>query len=231
VTQESPQPSVLDEPPPGAVLIGFSEMALIDAYREAVKGGLASLNGVADKVLTATFALATALAAVIGLVAPKDQPTSLWIVAPFALFAAAALAALVGLLFSVKPADRPTSDQTTEPLKRVLLKKQISVAAAVVFLVLGTGGAIGVLIDSYGPGVDNTIPHTTLVALSPDTGIDPISAACPGTGGSITGTVNLDSLDDDFIELVVPSGVCADTPVTLRVPKDQVEILSSPSSG
>jgi hypothetical protein len=67
---------------------------LIDAYIEAIKSGLTSLNGAADKVLTAAFSLATALAAVIGLVSAKDQPGPIAIALPFVIFGLAALAAM-----------------------------------------------------------------------------------------------------------------------------------------
>lgn len=218
---------ILGQVPPGAVLVDFSEMALIDAYREAVKGGLAALNGVADKVLTAAFSLATALAAVIGLVTPKDEPGPLAVAAPFAAFALAALAALIALLFHVSPADRPTSAEITQPIKNALFAKRVCVSIGVALLAAGTGIAVSVLVNAYGPGAKASAPGTTIVAVPPEKGVDAISLACPGSDGSVSGTLDLDSLKDDFIEISVQAGLCGEASTTLRIPKEQVRVLST----
>lgn len=216
--------------PPGTVLVDFSEKALIDAYTDAIKGGLTALNGVADKVLTAAFSLATALAAVIGLVSPKDEPGPIATGAPFVGFALAALAALIALVFYVSPAEKPTSDEVTKPIKDALFAKKVSVLAAVVLLAAATATAVLVVLDAYGPrAAKRQSPDTTIVAISPEKGADAISLACPASKGSITGTVDLDSLGEDFIEIDVPEGMCGDSATTVRIPKDQVRILSTPA--
>lgn len=224
------QPPAVGNPPPGAALVDFSEKVLIDAYADAVKGGLAALNSAAEKVLTAAFSLATALAAVIGLVSPKDDPGPLAIGIPFAAFAAAALGALLALLFSVKPASRSTPEEVTQPIEIALMRKKRSVASAVALLTLGTGIAVWVVIRSYGPGVPSEAAQTTIVAVRPDTGRDAVSLACPSSHGSVTGTLALDSLEHDFVEMAVPEGECGSQPMTLRIPKDQVRIMRAPAS-
>jgi hypothetical protein len=97
-------------------------------------------------------------------------------------------------------------------------------------MVVGTGIAVVVLVDAYGPSASTEVPETTLTAALPETGTDAIEEACPGSQGTITGTLALDSLDDDFIEVSVPEGECGDSSITLRIPKAQVKVIRSVGS-
>jgi len=88
----------------------FSEKVVIDSYTAAATGALAAADAVADKIATAGFSIATAYAAVIALVAPKDSKSTMFVVSPFVLLGAAVVLALVAQ--SIKMSLDPTNDTT-----------------------------------------------------------------------------------------------------------------------
>jgi hypothetical protein len=67
----------------------FAESVVIDSYKGAATGAIASADSVADKIVTASVSVATAFGAVVALVTPKDSTSGYVIAIPFVLLAAA----------------------------------------------------------------------------------------------------------------------------------------------
>lgn len=206
--------------------VTISEQAILDAYRETLKGSVASTDSGTGTVLTAAFSIATAYGALIGLVAPTDQPSSVAVGIPFAVFGAAAVLAMIALVQGIKVAAHPTSDELISPFKSLLLRKRLLAGAAVAALAAAIIVSAVVVINAYGPGAQGPTEHAKVIAVVPDNGTDAISAACPGATGSVTGEIHLDSLEKEFVVVDVPAGTCQGSgTTTLRIPKASVQAI------
>lgn len=87
----------------------FREQAVLDAYKEAIKGALESADAAAQAIATASFSIATAYGALLGLVKPKDAAVAVPLVTPILIFAAAALLALIARSLGVRTALQPNT--------------------------------------------------------------------------------------------------------------------------
>lgn len=82
----------------------FREQAVLDAYKEAIKGALDSADAAAEAIATASFSIATAYGALLGLVRPKDASVAVPLVTPIFIFAAVAVLALIARSLGVRTA-------------------------------------------------------------------------------------------------------------------------------
>src|SRR2546428_4126332 len=69
----------------------FTEAALLDAYKDAIKGALGAADTAADKILTASVSLAAGYGALLRLAPPKKGPAAGVLFFPLPPFAASAV--------------------------------------------------------------------------------------------------------------------------------------------
>jgi hypothetical protein len=104
----------------------FREQAVLDAYKEAIKGALESADAAAEAVATASFSIATAYGALLGLVKPKDAAVAVPLVTPILIFALAAVVALVSRSLGVKTSLTPnTVDGVSSDISNTVWAKRI----------------------------------------------------------------------------------------------------------
>lgn len=200
------------------------ELALIDAYLEAIKKSVTAIDSAAEKTLTASFSIATAYGALIGLVAPKDEPNGFLVALPFGLTALAAVTAMGALSFGVRLKKDLTSD-TLNSFKTLRHQKRLLNFVALAVLALAIGSAAWVVLTGYGPRSD-AIEAGTVIVDAPASGVSAITAACPDANGSVFGEVHTETLEDSFVVVDVAEGECqAGTAVTLQLPTDQIQAI------
>lgn len=131
--------------------IGLEEEIALEAYREGVKASLASADTAADKVLGASFSIATAYGALLALVKPEKVAAPLLLGLPFALFGLAAIAGAWALAHGVKPLARLRVNDVRGAVDDTLSAKRFWTRIAVVVLVLALVASAFVVLSTYGP--------------------------------------------------------------------------------
>lgn len=216
-----PPTTLTDEAGTKYVLRGetFSEKVAIDSYTTAATGALTAADGVGDKIATAGFSIATAYAAVIALVAPKDSRSPIFVVLPFVLLAAAVVLGLIAQ--SVRVSLDPTNDTQViaDRVSSTISTKRLWLSGAMVALV---GGLIvgGVAVyETYGPGTESTPNTTVSIWLSP-VGTQLVTDACGKSANPLVGEVkDTDVLSAATVRVVVAQAQCPKGAGTLVLPK------------
>lgn len=146
--QETPT----DTPPASITLRAATlhEQVVLDAYREAIKGMLASADSAAEKVLTGAFSLATAYGALVALVKPETSAAPVVVGVPFLLFGLAALAGMWALSAGVAIESTDDVDAVRTAVATVNDTKRFRTAASVVVLAAAVVISGGVIVISYG---------------------------------------------------------------------------------
>jgi MFS family permease len=197
----------------------FSEKIVIDSYTAAATGALSAVDGVADKITTAGFSVATAYAAVIALVAPKDSRSPVLVVLPFLFLAAAVVCALIAQAVKV-PLD--ATDSTTEIRNRItstVSRKRRWLWGALAALVVGLGLAGGAVYETSGPGAETSSTTTVSIWLT-SSGTRLVTDACGKASTPFTGDVaDTDALSASTVPLIVTRAQCPKGAGTLVLPR------------
>jgi hypothetical protein len=203
------------------------EQILWDAYKEGIKGAIEAADSASDKVLTAAFSIATAYGALVGLVKPSEAASPVAIGAPFFVLGIAAIAAMLALTRTMKPADTSNLETLKGAVTGKLLWKRVWTGIAVAVMAVAIGLAGYVVVDNYAVAesdAEETL-HASVQVLAPAGGKDALARACPGvTTGELEGEVHTDTLDQQFIAVDVGAGVCGKAE-TIRVPSAQVAVI------
>lgn len=139
-------PSPDDEPR----LPTFREQAVMDSYKEAIKGALESADSAAEAVTTGSFSVATAYAALLGLVTAETDVAPVPAILPIFLFAGAALAALIARSLGVRTGLHPnTVEGVSNDISRTIWAKRIGAWVGIGLLVLALGLAGVVVVTQY----------------------------------------------------------------------------------
>lgn len=130
----------------------FREQAAFEAYKEAIKNALDSANKAVEAIATASFSIATAYGALLGLVRPKDTVVAVPVVAPILAFAVAAAIALVARSLGVRVA---LADNTVESvagdINGTIKAKRILGWVALTFLFVALVAAGLLVVAAYAP--------------------------------------------------------------------------------
>jgi adenine deaminase len=130
----------------------FREQAAFEAYKEAIKNALDSANKAVEAIATASFSIATAYGALLGLVRPKDTAVAVPVVAPILAFAVAAAIALVARSLGVRVA---LADNTVESvagdINGTITAKRILGWVALTFLFVALVAAGLLIVAAYAP--------------------------------------------------------------------------------
>lgn len=130
----------------------FREQAALEAYKEAIKNALDSANTAVETIATASFSIATAYGALLGLVRPKDTAVDVPVVAPIVGFALAAAIALVArsMGVAVALADN-TVDSVVGDVQQTIQVKRVGgwIALAFLFVTLIVAGLL--VVAAYAP--------------------------------------------------------------------------------
>lgn len=132
--------------------ISLEEEIALEAYREGVKAALSAADSAYEKVLTASFSIATAYGALLALVKRDKTAARILLGAPFVLLAAAALAAAWGLVKGVKSLEKPEVTAVRGSVDDALDAKRKWTKGAVVLLVIALATSGCVVLSSYGAG-------------------------------------------------------------------------------
>jgi hypothetical protein len=194
-------------------------MVSIDAYTAAATGALAAADGVGDKIATAGFSIATAYAAVIALVAPKDARSPIFVVLPFVLLAAAVVLALVAQ--SVPVSLDPTNDTQViaDRISSTISTKRQWLFGGIVALVAGliVGGVA--VYETYGPGADSK-PNTPVSIWLTPVGRQLVTAACGTSANPLVGAVKgTEALSASTVPVIVAQAQCPKGAGTLVLPR------------
>jgi hypothetical protein len=197
----------------------FSEKVAIDTYTAAATGALTVSDGVGEKVATAGFSIATAYAAVIALVAPKDSRSPIFVVLPFVLLAIAVVLALIAQ--AVRVSLEPTNDPKViaDRISTTLSRKRGWLLGAIAFLVAGLiFGGVAVY-ETYGPGAESTPNTTVSIWLTPG-GEQLVTDACGKASNPLVGMVkDTDALSASTVPVIVTQAECADGAGTIVLPR------------
>lgn len=214
----------MGQPPAKVRAPDFYEQAVIQAYRDGLAKGWESADGAAQAILTASFSIATAYGALIGLVAPKDDPGPIVLALPFVGFAIAALAAMWARARSMAIVDSNQLDDVTDAFRTGLEGKRFAAWVAVGALVLSLIVAGFVLADTYGSVKEDPATTAATVYLTPEAaaGLEPV---CGGPVGTLTGSVANASIGAEFLVIDVDANVCGDQAASLRIPRSAVSAV------
>ncbi len=218
--EEPPDPQLSEEPPPDLRGVTFGEQALFDAYKEALKGALDAADKTADTILTATFSIATAYGALIGLVSPKDQQGPILLGLPFVFFAFAALAAMLARTRRVPVKVQNRVDDVTSAISNTVKWKRIFAGAALAAIATAMGVAAWVVVKAYAaPSLPQPAPVT--IVLTKD-GVRALRATCPAAGVKLRADLSDSALAEDFVEARLAAGVCGKGPRTVKLAKEDI---------
>lgn len=140
---------------PDLRVLTFREQAAFEAYKEAIKNALDSANSAVEAIATASFSIATAYGALLGLVRPKDTVVAVPVVAPIVGFALAAAIALVVRSLGVRVAlTANTVDSVVGDINGTIKAKRIGgwIAVALLFVTLIVAGLL--VVAAYAPPAD-----------------------------------------------------------------------------
>jgi hypothetical protein len=132
--------------------VSLEEEIALEAYREAIKAGLASADGAADKILTAALSIGTAYAGLLALVKPEKEAAPTLLALPFIALGIAALCAAWALSRGVKSLSQLKVDAVRGAVDDTLKSKRLWTGLAVLGIVAGLGLAAIVVFSAYGAG-------------------------------------------------------------------------------
>jgi hypothetical protein len=202
----------------------FDELLAIESYKKATSDALGAADGVADKVVTAAFSIATAYGAVVALVAPKDGASPIEIVAPFACLAIAVVLALVAQSVGVSMVSGKTTAKLVRSTVQSALawKRGISRSGLVVLAAAMVVAGL-VVYDTYRPTAGT---KTTVTVWLSTAGTRLVSDACREADvAQITGQVgDLSALSAKRVQLDVDGTQCKAGAGTLILPQAAITI-------
>jgi hypothetical protein len=209
----------------------FSEKVIIDTFVTAGTGALTRADGIAEKVVTAAFSVATAYTAVIALVAPKDSVSPPLVIAPFILFAAAIVLALMAQ--SVQLQLEPATNDVREISRRVQTStrsKRDWGYGGLAALTLGLVIAGLAIYETYGPGADEKDTAIDVEIWLTPAGTRLVGAACGNVANPLVGEVaDADSLSSGTVALEVTKAGCRNGAGTLVLPRRAIGIAKQTS--
>jgi hypothetical protein len=198
------------------------EESVFEAWREAIKKSLDSADDAAGTILTAAFSLATAYGALIGLVAPDDDPGPILLGLPILFFAAGAVFALLAKTRGVEVSTTSDVDRIVTSIKGAVDSKRFRASWAIGVMVAGIVVAAAVIVFSYAGSPE----PVSVTARLTDLGISSLTDSCRGAADGLTG--DLESVGD-FVVLKVAADECTDIE-TVQVAKAQVlALVETPS--
>jgi hypothetical protein len=203
----------------------FSESVIVDNYRAAVGGALAAADSVADKVVTAAFAVATAYGAVITLVAPKDLQTPWQAAVPFVPLALAVGVALLtqSIGISVQPTD--AVDAVRKNTINAIRWKRLLGGVSLVVLAIALVTAGWVVYSFYGPSAqtDEETPVAAELFLTP-AGTSAIERVCGNADVTVVrGQVNgAEALTSPRVSLELTKAECPSGAGTVVLPQRMI---------
>jgi len=200
----------------------FDQVVAVDNYKNASKEALGAVNSVADKIVTAAFSVATALGAVIALVAPEETPSPIEIGIPFLFLAGAVGAALFAQSIGIDLAGGEAIDKLHKTVKDTVKRKRKWSRVALLSLAIGMLAA-GILVrEAYAEPAESE-PVSVRLWLH-KTGIESLASTCSTPSGrSIRGTVKtIDDLEKRSIPIEVTKKACASGAGTLVFRRMQI---------
>jgi hypothetical protein len=200
----------------------FSEKVAIDSYTTAATGALTAADGVGDKIATAGFSIATAYAAVIALVAPKDSRSPILVVLPFVLLAVAVVLALIAQSVTVSLAATNDTDEIANRISSAISKKRQWLSGATGALIVGLIVSGVAVYKTYGPGTENTQNTKVSIWLTP-VGTRLVTDACGTSANPLIGEVkDTDALLAATVPVIVAQRQCPEGAGTLLLPKGAI---------
>lgn len=206
--------------------LDFEEELAVSAYEKAVTDALSSADSAAGRVLTASFSILTAYGALVGLVAPEDDPQPFLIALPFLFLLAAAL-------LSVRSLTRAIDFRISKDLGTIESRVADTVSSkrrplwwAVLWLTVGIAVAGLVVIDSYA-GAEATPDDLSVEVWVVGDAADRITELCDLNAPVILGSARPDAVessDSDFLEIAPSDGTCGEV-ARLNVPRSEIVAL------
>jgi hypothetical protein len=132
--------------------VSLEEEIALEAYREAIKAGLASADGAADKILTAALSIGTAYAGLLALVKPEKEAAPTVLALPFIAFGVAALFGAWALSKGVQSLSELNVDKVRSAVDDTLKAKRLRIGVGILGIVAGLGLAAFVVFSAYGAG-------------------------------------------------------------------------------
>ena len=183
----------------GLTPLTFDQRVAVDNYRAAMTGALFAADSIADKVVTASFALATAYGAVITLVAPKDAQTPWEAALPFVPLAVGVGLALNAQRIGVDIEPTNEVERVRNATNDAIVGKRRWGGVALAFLTIAMLVAGWVVYKYYGPSAqtEDTTPVSAEVYVTP-AGTSAIKRVCNKGGvtvlsGEVDGAAALES--------------------------------------
>lgn len=203
----------------------FSENIYATAYSDAVVKAIGSADTAVTAVVTASFSLATAYGALVGLVAPKDDPGDVILGLPFFGFALAVLVALWAGAGGVSVQVSDDVPTVRSAITSTVNSKRGTTRGAIVILFLSVMAAAYVVVTAYAAPATEEENETASVILTSE-GATSLEAQCPDTGstGTVSGTVSASSLDQNYLVIAPDEGTCNVT--KLKIAKELVVAVS-----
>jgi uncharacterized membrane protein len=200
----------------------FAQKVAIDSYSSAATGALASADGTADKIATAAFSAATAYGAVVALVAPKDAASPLLIVLPFAVLAAAVVAALYAESVTVPLNPTNDPDLIATRIKGAVSGKRKWSRVALALLVIGLVVAGVAIREVYGPASKRETTVAARLWLT-TSGAKLFNQACGRTATTVDGEVSSSGdLSAKYVPVKLSTDVCPSGAGTVVFPRSTI---------
>jgi hypothetical protein len=208
----------------------FAETVSLDNYKAAMGNALSAADSLADKVVTASFSVATAYGAVVALVAPKDSSSPLLILAPFIALGVAVALALFAQSLGISLTDTDDLGTIRTRINSMISSKRLWGRLALVALAAGIVIAGYAVRETYGPAATSTGSTTVRVWLTP-AGTNLVARVCGG--GRVTelaGQVdNADQLTDSRVPITVDAKACPAGKGTILLPQRAIAVTKEAS--
>lgn len=230
--QQEEQKEQKNDPLSGLRSQYFSERVVIDNYVTAGTTALASADGVADKIVTAAFSVATAYAAVIALVAPKDSTSPVLTITPFVLLAVAILLALIAqsVQLQLEPATNVVEEISSRVTNCTNAKRHWGYGALAA-LVVGLGLAGYAIYQTYGPGAKPKVSSIRAEIWLNRAGGHLVREACGKARSPLVGRVDDESaLTAATVPVRVTKYVCPKGRGTLLLPRRAIVVVKHGAS-
>jgi hypothetical protein len=201
----------------------FAEHVVVEGYKAAAAKAVSDADTLADKIVTASFSVATAYGAVVALVTPKDSPSTMLIVAPFVVIAGAIGLALLAQSFTL-PLQVSNDFATVQAsLASTTSKKRWTGRGALAVLAIGVALAGYAIYETYGPGAEEDKPSTAVELWLTTAGEVVMTDACGTSKSPVSGMIHDTSeLSETRVEIVLDATVCTNGAGTLVLPQKAI---------
>jgi hypothetical protein len=205
----------------------FAQHVVVEGYKAAAAKAVSDADTLADKIVTASFSVATAYGAVVALVTPKDSQSPTLIVAPFVVIALAIGLALLAQSFTL-PLEVSNDFATVKSnLASTTTKKRWTGRGALAVLAIGVALAGYAIYETYGPGAEDK-PSTSVQLWLTPAGNTVMTKACGSSTSPVSGLVDgTSALSETRVEVELDTTSCPDGAGTVVLSQKAISIAKT----